>query len=168
MSEADFKAGRPRTALVRVLLILAGKDWKDGDFEDEKRYRMQQFPWLRWEAYAAALVVALYVTGLALWLWSRVVDPAGIVFWLLVPVFLLVSFVVLQVLIGIGSFFAGVLKCNDIEAGISSILLFFLTLPAIGICLSGGGFAIVLGSAWLVIIGLNVLAAMAERVLVEK
>ena len=41
MAEADFKAGRPRTALVRVLFILAGKEWEDEDYEDEKRYRMQ-------------------------------------------------------------------------------------------------------------------------------
>ena len=161
-------AGRPRTAILRVFLALIGRDWKQVDFEDEKRYRMQQFPWLRVEAYVAAVLVSILVLGLTLWLLSLVASPGGIIFWLLLPLGLLGSFIGLQVLIWIGSLLGGCLGIEDPEISVSVCIFSVLTGGAIAVSFLGGPGGLILGLSWLIAVGINGLAAVLERVLIEQ
>ena len=166
--QTNNNAGRPRTALVRVLLILFGRDWEDTEFEEEQRYSMQQFPWLRLEAYAAAVVVAIFGIGFSTWLVSRIAEPPGILFWFLIPIALIVSFIGVQLLVWGCSILAEVLKFRDVKVGISLLVLLVFTVIALGICLFGGALGLIAGSVWLAVLGLNGVAAAAEKILTEK
>lgn len=156
--------GRARTALVRMGLRFAGVKWEDSDDEDGELYGMRAIPWRKWEAYAAAIFVGMFVACGSIWALGALVTSGGIWFWLLLPLAVLLGFVGLQLLMFGGALLVSMVRGIDEVKWVGGVVLLGLTAAAVGMCWAGGISGWVVGMLWLVPAGLNGVAWCVELV----